>query len=114
MQIELGQEFVGRQDRQLAGGIIGFIARDDRADASFRLSCEMLNRILEVRELRVYSWTPCFFSNSLVKVARSSKSGGSFTAPRKASVTGVLPARVSCQLRAITLSWPTTTSGSVV
>ena len=104
MQIALGQEFVRSQDRHFAGGIIGLIARADRADASFRLSSEMLNCILEGRELRVYFRTPCFFSNSLVQAARSSKSGGSFTAPRKASVVGVLPARVSCQLRAITLS----------
>jgi two-component system, cell cycle sensor histidine kinase and response regulator CckA len=42
------------------------------------------------------------------------QSGGNFTAPRNASVTGVLPAWLSCQLRAMTRNWWTTTSGNVV
>ena len=53
---------------------------------------------------RLYPWTPRLFCNSSVRVARSSKPGGNLTAPRSASVTGVLPARLSCQFRAMTRS----------
>jgi len=73
-QFAHGQEFVWRQDGDFAAGVIRGL----------------------------HPQLPYFFCNSSLKTARSSKSAGNFTAPCNASVSGVRPAWLSCQLHAIT------------
>ncbi len=48
--IEFGKKFIRRKNGQFAGGVIGLVAGDNRADAAFRLRGEMLNRILKILE----------------------------------------------------------------
>lgn len=46
------EELLRGQNRNLACGIIGRIARKDGGDSAFSLGGEMLNRVLEILEAR--------------------------------------------------------------
>src|SRR5258708_29094098 len=48
----LREEFVRGENRDFAGRVIGFIPRDNRADASLRLCRKVLYSVLEILEAR--------------------------------------------------------------